>query len=129
MSSLLCRHRSSAPAQGSRSLATTAGYAFNPIAKAPTKKFPLAASPKVYAQSTLGANGLQLVSVDDKQTPISSLSLVLNAGTRFHEGPAQQGVAQWIKAFGFKVSFSTKEVHSFCHEMMREAFSRKNLHF
>ena len=88
---------------GPRYLATLPAYAFDPIAKAPTKKYPLKALGKQVTVSQLENKGLHLASMDDQQAPISSLSLVLQAGPRFQSGLAQQGVAQWIQAYGFKV--------------------------
>ena len=86
-----------------RCMSALPAYAFNPVAKFPGKRHPLQAQPKALSVSQLD-NGMQVVSSDDKQSPISSLALVVNAGTRFQEGQAQQGIAQWLKAYGFKTT-------------------------
>jgi hypothetical protein len=77
-------------------------YAFDAVAKAPSKRFPAKAAPKKFSVAAL-SNGVQLASAEDSQSPISSLSLVVAAGPRFQEGIKQQGIAQWLKSSGFKV--------------------------
>lgn len=103
------------------SASATAAYAFNPVAKAPPKKFPLKADSKRLVQSALG-NGVRLASVDDHYSPISSLSLVVGAGTRQQVGMEQQGIAQWLKCSGFKVNYEIYYITLFilCNSLVYE---------
>ena len=54
-------------------------YAVNLTAKAPSKKFPKQAAKKLFQSKQL-PNGLQLAAVEDSQSPISSLAMILPTG-------------------------------------------------
>eukprot|EP00158_Paraphelidium_tribonemae_P004094 Partr_v1_DN26566_c0_g1_i1_m3420 putative ubiquinol-cytochrome c reductase core protein II len=79
-----------------------AEYAFKPLAKVPSKKFPLQAFPKT-RNAAQTSNGILLASVEDQQSPISSLALVLPSGTRM-QSAEQIGAANWLKFNAFKTT-------------------------
>lgn len=69
--------------------------------KPSTKKFPPKAQPLALATATV--DGVQVASVDDASSPISTVSVVVGAGPRFQRGLSQLGAAQFLKSYGFKV--------------------------
>lgn len=68
-----------------------------------TKKFPLKASPKQLSLSATNKHSLPVASIDDNQSPISTVSLVIQSGPRYQQGQRELGAAQWMKQMAFKV--------------------------
>ncbi|KAJ1957993.1 ubiquinol-cytochrome c reductase core subunit 1 [Linderina pennispora] len=57
---------------------------------------------RTYASVASASNGIKVASVADaSESPMASISLVINAGSRF-ETAENSGVAHYLKAFGFR---------------------------
>ncbi|KAJ1945294.1 ubiquinol-cytochrome c reductase core subunit 1 [Linderina macrospora] len=57
---------------------------------------------RTYASVASASNGIKVASVADaSESPLASISLVINAGSRF-ETAENSGVAHYLKAFGFR---------------------------